>query len=335
MNIPLDKKVEHSALGARLFLGALLAATACNATSLAAEAGRHLPAPASAETRKVQAGPVLADEKKESGFSFSLLPKSLQKNPQLELTVITEMTDEGKKLPPVSQQQPAYYVLQASGFHEFGDFTSPSNPMTATELQGVLQKSLAANGYLPAPAGPLRPTLLIVYTWGAYNGGKSEPIFGERQAFLNRAMLVGGQKFARQMVSALEAVDAMVQAGVPTDVILFVNGVHQYETSDPKHALFVDQAEQELYYVVASAYDYASAASNRRRLLWRTRMTVNSAGLSLTQSLPPLITSAAPFFGRDMPEPESVIRRVRDGKVEIGAPTVVEPSDVTPPPQAP
>ena len=32
---------------------------------------------------------------------FSLLPKSFQKNPLLELTVITETTEAGKKLPPV------------------------------------------------------------------------------------------------------------------------------------------------------------------------------------------------------------------------------------------
>src|SRR5947207_13393327 len=67
--------------------------------------------------------PVPAPEKKDSGKSqwvFSLLPKSLQKNPRLELTVITEMTEAGKKLPPVSSEKPAYFETFSAGFHQLG-----------------------------------------------------------------------------------------------------------------------------------------------------------------------------------------------------------------------
>ena len=58
-----------------------------------------------------------AAPKKESSseWVFSLLPKSMQKNPRLELTVITEMTEAGKKLPPVSAAAPAYFELFTTG----------------------------------------------------------------------------------------------------------------------------------------------------------------------------------------------------------------------------
>jgi hypothetical protein len=308
----------------KIFLLGLLGSAALAVSTGAAEAGPRLPTPPVPDLAKMAESPP-SGKSAASHFSFSLLPKSLQKNPELELTVVTEMTEEGKKLPPVSPQQPAYYILHASGFHEYGDTTDPARPMTGAELQGVLQGSLAANGYLPVPSGPVRPTLLIIYTWGAYNGGTSEPVFGDRRAFMDRAVLVGGQKFAHQMADVFNQVDNLKAAAIPTWVFLFVNEFHQYTLTDPKHAFLVDQSSLELYYVVASAYDYAAATANQRRLLWRTRMTVGSAGLSLTQSLPPLITSAAPFFGKDMSEPAILVRRVREGKVEVGSPAVVTP----------
>jgi hypothetical protein len=42
---------------------------------------------------------------KEPRWVFSLLPKSMQKDPRLDYTVITEMTPAGRKLPPGDQGQ--------------------------------------------------------------------------------------------------------------------------------------------------------------------------------------------------------------------------------------
>ena len=52
----------------------------------------------------------------------------------------------------------------------------------------------------------------------------------------------------------------------------------------------------------------------RRSLrLWRTRMTVAAQGVSQEQTLPTLIATAAPYFGKDMTEPETLSKRtVRD-----------------------
>ena len=41
-----------------------------------------------------------------------------------------------------------------------------------------------------------------------------------------------------------------------------------------------DQAEDDLYFVAASAYDYAKLAQGEKKLVWRTTMTVTSAGLT-------------------------------------------------------
>lgn len=66
------------------------------------------------------------------------------------------------------------------------------------------------------------------------------------------------------------------------------------------------------------------AAGNRRVLLWRTRMTVATDGVSQLQSLPVLIATAAPYFGREMDEPAVLTpRTIREGRVEIGESVVV------------
>ena len=107
----------------------------------------------------------------------------------------------------------------------------------------------------------------------------------------------------------------------------FMNPVHQFKMRSEKNEFLVDQAVSDVYYVVASAYDYAALAKQERRLLWRTRMTVAASGVSEEQTLPTLIATAAPFFGREMTEPSIFAKRaVRDGHVELGTPTVVPPA---------
>src|SRR5512135_740165 len=65
---------------------------------------------------------------KRDQWVFSLLPKSFQKNPKLDLTVVTEMTDAGKKLPAVTPGQPAYFEPFSAGFHALGEQVGNERP---------------------------------------------------------------------------------------------------------------------------------------------------------------------------------------------------------------
>jgi len=101
--------------------------------------------------------------------------------------------------------------------------------------------------------------------------------------------------------------------------------VRLFKQKSAKNEFLLDQASDDCYYVVASAFAYSSVATKTKQLLWRTRMTANAGGVSQSQSLPTLIASAAPYFCKDMSESATLIKRaVPDGKVEIGMPTVVE-----------
>ena len=280
----------------------------------------------------------------ETGPAFSLLPKSLQKNPVLDLTVITEVTEEGKKVPVVSPAAPAYYVLHSAGFRQLGDPMAGESTVQEADMERLLTRALATNGYRATPPEQ-RPTLFIIYTWGSHNltshvdwseidpittVGQTYPPRGAESAgqiqrnLLDRAALVGGDKFAQELRVMLRQADDMAMTA-PAELFLMVNPIKLFKDRDPKNARLLEHAAEELYYVVASAYDYAAVARNERRLLWRTRMTVSSDGVSQPQTLGPLIATAAPFFGKEMTGPEFIHKRVLDGKVEIGVPSVVDP----------
>lgn len=307
-------------------------------------AGEASPAPA------VPPAPPIAKQE-ESQWVFSLLPKSLQKNPHLELTVITEMTELGKKLPPVSPANPAYFEIFSPGPQHRGHAEGAGKTVAQEEIERLLTRALATNGYLPAkrPAHP--PSLLVIYTWGAHSllteGDAENPaLSGEQVArnLLDRAALVGGDKFARELLDLFQQADAMsVAANAPVppggeavftpEMMAFANPVAMFKRRSPKNEFLVDQVASDVYYVTASAYDYRAIAENQKKLYWRTRMTVAAGGVSQQQSLPALVLSAAPFFGKEMAEPETLTRRaLREGTVEVGTPTVVDDKPPAAPP---
>src|SRR6266700_7076344 len=83
-------------------------------------------------------------------FAFSLLPKSFQRNPTLEMTVNTEFTDYGRLLRSASPEQPVYYVPLPAGYKEFGGSIGGQHPPPPADLERAMKKALAVNGYLQA-----------------------------------------------------------------------------------------------------------------------------------------------------------------------------------------
>jgi len=299
----------------------------------AADAAPPAGAPAGAEDRQPGVG----------AWVFSWLPTAFQKNPYLNETVITEMTDLGRRLPPVSPQAPAYYVVHTAGPIAQGQTYGGEMRLDADRVRALLAASLARAGYLPADPPQSPPTLLIVYTWGSANAAVDAPVAG-LQGLLNRAALVGGEKFAREIadleqrtadfyvppphqIPAVPGGGAPMAApsAIPEFVFEFANPINRFVAHSGKNEFLWSQVNGELYFVVASAYDYRAAALHARRLLWRTRMTVAAEGVSEEMALPKLILSAASFYGREMNEPEVFVQRaLPEVKVEIGTPKVLE-----------
>jgi hypothetical protein len=283
--------------------------------------------------------PKLAEK---SQWVFSLLPKSFQKNPLIDLTVITEMTPLGRLLPAVSPAAPAYFITQSAGFNQRGHAPGNEHTLAPESVERLLTRALAASGYLPS--SPEHPaSLVIIYTWGSHNllveGDADNPTLSANlvaRNLLDRAALVGGEQFAAKLLRLFEQADSLANAGgatvapggeavVTPAMMEFTNPVAMFRRESGKNDFLVEQTANDVYYVVASAYDYAALTRKIRRLYWRTRMTVAAQGVSQEQTLPTLIASAGPYFGKDMGEPEILSKKATpEGKVQVGEAVVVE-----------
>lgn len=251
-----------------------------------------------------------ASEKKSALGGFHLLPKSLQSNPELDMTVFTEMSETASGSTPPSAKSPVYYVAQADGFNELGDHIAGEKNLPPAHMDYFVRKALAAGGFEPVPSVEKRPSLMILYRWGSYHAVSAEnssdlPDFADNQT-LERARLVGGKKLVAEMAHTMEWGESLLD-------------------NTPKKQYLREQAFASCYYVILFAYDYEEMVHGKRRLRWRTNMTVDTRGVSLRETLPVLISSAAPYLGREMREPAITSRQLsRNEKIEIGPTTVLE-----------
>jgi hypothetical protein len=83
-----------------------------------------------------------------------------------------------------------------------------------------------------------------------------------------------------------------------------------------------DDLEEPRYYVVVKAYEFRAAVETREsKLLWITRMSVRAKGRDFDESVRPMISRAAHYFGR----PTDRLIRDYNVKVEMGEALVLEP----------
>jgi hypothetical protein len=266
--------------------------------------------------------------KEQSHFVFSLLPKSFQKNPLLAMTVITEMTEEGKKFKVPSADSPAYYYLVDAGYHQEGHGADEKGKVANEPLERQVKQALAASYYREGTTEH-QPTLVLVCVWGAHNkltpptevGGDDGWVDIGYKNLLSRAALVGGNGFAHELEKALNeqsTAGAMMIGSIADPVYRFTN-------RDDRTRELMEQTLDDCYYVVISAYEGAAIARGEKKLLWRTKMSTASQGVSLAETAPALIQSGSAFFGAEMKESALVSKRiVRGGRVELGTPTVEE-----------
>lgn len=130
---------------------------------------------------------------------LSFLPRSFQTNPRTDISVICEMTEEGRKRPVVTPQSPASYLSHDAGFTEAGAPDSVKMP-DQEALRTNLKRALAHNGFHPATEGKA-PDYALAIHWGTHT---VDPETDTMASVLSRAMLVGGRTFAKELAEVLQ-----------------------------------------------------------------------------------------------------------------------------------
>lgn len=281
-----------------------------------------------------------ASARSDPTWVFNLLPKAFQRNPRLHLTVVTELTPEGRKRPEVTLQHPAYCLIQSGGYHHTARAAAgDGGTLSADAMNAFVLRALATRGYLPA-AESVPVSLVLVYSWGLHGRPVQDGAAGGDELLrnlLDRASLVAGEKFRLEFYSLLA--EAMAQAdaaaSAPTrhmeldgvavapvlgpDQLEFISPINRFRDRSAKHDFLLEQVAGDVYFVVISAYDHDALTKGRRLLLWRTRMTVGADGVAQADAVPTLVGSAAPYLGRDMPEPATLTPRLHpEGRVRLG-----------------
>ena len=266
-------------------------------------------------------------EKQKSYFLSSLLPISLQSHPLLAISVITEMTDLGKKLPEPAANRPYFYLIKSMGYQHAGHGVSDEGKVSEENIDRLIQNALASRHYLPTdkdhPA-----TICLFYFWGLHSKlDEADPETGDggfvdigHKNLLARAQLVGGEKFAKEFEKALvEKENWLIGGRIGADPFYF------FTIRSDLNRNLVDQVLDTCYYVVVSAYDAGAMAKGERKLLWRTKMSTPAQGVSLAETTPALVASGGPNFGRAMDEPSIIDKRInRKGNVGMGELKVME-----------
>ena len=278
-------------------------------------------------------------------FVFQLLPNSLSKNPRLHLSYVTEMSEAGRKLPPPSPEKPTYYQAKDGGYRRMGEGSPAGEHVPpAGDLQNLITKALTKAGYQEAdtthPA-----SLIIVFQWGAYTTPTDAPgsppisVAIKNRQLLERAALVGGEKYARALEAAIVEA-SMVQDtkgtlriddlsgetatenvfGITTASFSdFTNPIKLFLSKSPKNQELFDLAADSCYYVIATAYDKAAYLEKKQFLaLWRTKMTVAADGVSLAETVQPMIARSPRFLGRETDGAVTISRRIHEGRVDLG-----------------
>ena len=207
-----------------------------------------------------------------------------------DVTVVVDMTPEGRKVAHPSPDHPVYYKPTMGTFHELGNVNAGEKSPSVHPLVHLVAVELAKQGYVVAIDHT--PDLVVDLSWGYLNPG------------------------ARAISSFLNKVQA--NALVLGHTIANVTDLSSYD-----HERFMDAAYDDRYFVVVTAFDYHVWVKQHRRLvLWKAKMSVPKAGFFFDDVAASLVKAGGPFFGRETVDHPKITPVIPDGQVEVGTPTV-------------
>ena len=249
----------------------------------------------------------------------AVLPAAALGAPVWNINLVGDMYQDGRNVTHPTPDKPAYYFPVVGGYQELGTKDTGLQPPPAKDIVHALAAALAREGYLvsqeinvPAKGGAPAakalsppPSLVLVFHWGYLNAEKfdtSADVMSSSQSttVINRDKILG--------LTSGKNLDSIVDFGLQTQTIM--EGI-------------VDDR----FFVMISAYDFDAYNQQHKKVrLWVAKLSVLSAGTTMTEALPALIKNGGTVFGRETMGPKTVdVPMAPAGRVEIGTPTVVPP----------
>lgn len=222
--------------------------------------------------------------------------------PGPDVLVVSELfAKKAKEMTPQSGK-PVYYYLLGGKERAIGDLGSGKGMPPPAEVEEQVVTALAAYGFVRTDVGGPKPALVVFISYGTASlsyveledtnpetdGNTTE---GKETVFFNYREIANIVGFGQA--------DKHLMSNFASDQL---NGA----------------ANDDRLYVTVAAFDAEQLARQKKKLLWRTIMSIHEGRETLIDSLPVMLASGAGYFGKETDRPEFVDDVDRKARVELG-----------------
>jgi hypothetical protein len=190
-----------------------------------------------------------------------------------------------------AQSSPSAGVLVDGGYIEAGDPIAGEVPPSAASVHQELQDALVRQGF---SVGAASPALLITYHWGILRVDHRE---------INIPFGINSNTDARIKLVSTEHDGAEVENHI---LGRKKGGGQTDDVSSPAILIgplktVAENARKSRFFVIVSAYDYRSVANHQQPVLvWRTKLSAQESAGEMSEVIPSLIATGAPFLGKNL-----------------------------------
>jgi hypothetical protein len=222
--------------------------------------------------------------------------------------------------------KPIFYHVLGKLENDIGTPIAGEPRADPVAMELAMTKMLAKQGFMKAVIGGPMPSIALVITWGSANLDTMEmtipplpqPSFGPPDPTAlpppppPESVLIS---FNRREIEMLVGADKANRTVVDPTILSQIN----------------DAATSSRAYIFIAALDIETLLkTKKKKLLWRTRMSIPSTHHSLPESIDVMLASAAPYLARESAAPVFINEADRrKAEVRVGTPVVVpdKPTD--------
>lgn len=225
----------------------------------------------------------------------------------MDILTVTDFTEDGRALRPVSKANPMYYEALILGFEEFGRPMAGNPVPDKKTMIKLIMKILADQGYYPCNSKKNHPPeILLAFRWGTINRASSMS-----------ALFMGAEKLNLMWELAPDNPGMF-------DLRLMMRGTLRSRLAD--HVMSI--ADGEIYILSVQAFDETAALQGKTKPLWHTKVSCPARGLNLIPTLKEMVRIAGPNIGKETATPVRTIRQQKEAVVTYGELKVLEVIDL-------
>lgn len=230
-----------------------------------------------------------------------------------DVLVVADAVSTDLQLRPTADK-PIYYAIIGKVEDDIGyPYAGSRTPDHAT-IHRELVDSLASQGYREAQLGGPRPQIALFVSWG--------------QANLDGGQLIDMIDFGDSRIGESTSQTLSRPINQNTRQLSRLTGANKLDWSvrnSEELDLVREAVQHDRLYIMVAALDAEALAKKEKKLLWRTRLSIDAYGWNLNKGLVPMLADAAPYFGRNEARPVLVNEQVRKADVTLGELKILDP----------